>query len=209
MKAPAIEFSARVFCVNPTDDKVQLKVVRRGSKDNKIVFQYQTVDGTAKENIHFVPVSEQCTIESGETEKLITISLIVGAEWKSNDMFTVKLSLSHIAGIGDMVKLGKCNLAEIIYFGNEHDVTNKMKDVEMNEDYLSIPSCEVQFVKRFINVKINEGTVRVHVIRNGNYTVSPLCIFSNFTFTNVKNVANHRCYNQSNCSNRPLAAGSE
>lgn len=146
-----------MYGIDPKEDRrVRLKIIRRGRAYKQIMFRYETCNGSAKKQTHFLPKSETLVFEPNETEKYITIDLIEGAEWKSRDMFSVKLEFDPSV-TDEKVKVGKCNPAEIVYLGGDPDFESRTSTVE--------------FVTHCAHVKENKGFVRLPVARKGNCMV--------------------------------------
>lgn len=149
-----IEFSARVYVVDPTrQDRVRLRVVRRGRTHKKVMFRYQTLNGSAKRNTHFLNKDETLVFQPGETEKSVSVDLINGAsDWKEKDMFYVRLELDPTI-LDDRVRVGQSNPIEIVYLPKEPEPV------------------EVEFVKSQAVVRENDGVVRLAVLRKGSTKV--------------------------------------
>lgn len=161
VKVSKFEFSSRVFGIDPnTDNIVQLKVIRRGGINGRqATIKYETANGGAKENVHFIPKSGTLEFDFNENEKIITVDLIEGARWTKGDLFTVRLE-SEPSVRQEKAKLGKCSTADVIFVGAENSTNSSL--------------VEVEFVKHSVNVKFNDGYIRVPVVRKGGIKVSDL-----------------------------------
>lgn len=149
-----VEFAARVYAVDPNhEDRVRLKVVRRGRTHKKVMFRYETLNGTAKRNTHFLHKAETLVFQPGETEKLFSIDLVNDGEWKHKELFYIKLELDPTI-MDDRIKIGQSSPAEIIYMPKEPEAV------------------QVEFVKDHAVVRENDGVVRLAVIRKGSAKVS-------------------------------------
>lgn len=150
-----VEFAARVYVVDPShEDRVKLRVVRRGRTHKKVMFRYETLNGTAKKNTHYLPKGETLVFQPGETEKLFSVDLVnEGGEWKEKDLFYVKLELDPTI-TDERIRIGQSSPAEIVYLPKEPEAVT------------------VEFVKDHAVVRENEGVVRLAVVRKGSVKVS-------------------------------------
>ncbi|KFD49443.1 hypothetical protein M514_09710 [Trichuris suis] len=142
------EFAATIYAVNPmVENKVYLKVIRRGSARKQLVFTYRTVAGTAQRNTHFLHKSETVVMQPGEREKRICVEVCNVEKWQQQMGFWVKLELGPNTE-DDRTTLGLASTAKIIYPESSTDMT-------------------VQFVHRHEQVKESEGFVRIPLVRRG------------------------------------------
>uniref|UniRef100_A0A1I7XKH1 Calx-beta domain-containing protein n=1 Tax=Heterorhabditis bacteriophora TaxID=37862 RepID=A0A1I7XKH1_HETBA len=148
---PQIEFSARVYAIDPSDKSVTLTIIRRGSCHDAITVNYSTVNGVAKRDLHFLPKTETIKFLPSERKKNITIELVDGANWRPNNVFYVNLKIEDQEK-NDKTSLGQCNVARVRY---PDDSASLMGE----------PA--VEFVKANYVAKENCGWVRVFVSRRG------------------------------------------
>lgn len=146
----SIEFSARVYVLDPThENRVRLTVIRRGRTHKKAMFRYETLNGTAQRESHYIYKCETLVFQPGETHKVINVDIINGQrEWKRRDMFYVKLELDSIM-TDEKIRIGLSNPAEVLYPAWERD------------------SVEVEFAKSNTVVRENDGVVRLPIVRRG------------------------------------------
>ncbi|CDW53159.1 sodium:calcium exchanger 1 [Trichuris trichiura] len=143
------EFAATIYAVNPlVENKVYLKVIRRGSARKQLVFTYRTVAGTAQRNAHFLPKSETVVMQPSEREKRICVEVCNVEKWQQQMGFWVKLELGPNTEEDDRTTLGLASTAKIIY----PESSNEMS---------------IQFVHRHEQVKESEGFVRIPLVRHG------------------------------------------
>ncbi|CAI4229588.1 unnamed protein product [Auanema sp. JU1783] len=148
---PMIEFSARVYAVESSDKQVTLTILRKGSCQYPLTVNYQTVNGLAKRDLHFLAKSESVRFVSGETEKDIHITLVEGADWRPNHVFYVHLKIED-QDEADSVKLGPAAVARVRY---PDDTASLMGEAG------------VEFVRANYVVSENCGFARVFVSRRG------------------------------------------
>lgn len=153
----SIEFSARVYVLDPsTENRIRLTVIRRGRTHKKAMFRYETLNGTAQRNTHYLHKCETLVFQLGETHKDINVDIINGArEWKRRDMFYVKLELDTIM-TDEKIRIGQSNPTEILYPAWERD------------------SVELEFVKSNAVVRENDGIARLPIVRKGAVKVTDL-----------------------------------
>uniref|UniRef100_A0A0K0D8G9 PLAT domain-containing protein n=1 Tax=Angiostrongylus cantonensis TaxID=6313 RepID=A0A0K0D8G9_ANGCA len=103
-RKPRVEFSARVYSIEPTDKKVtltaslsslvkRLRVVRHGPCSNQITLNYCTQSGVAKKHLHFLPKSETIIMAAEEKTRDVFVELVDGADWRPNHVFYVNLKI--------------------------------------------------------------------------------------------------------------------
>lgn len=123
------------------------------------MFRYETLNGTAQRDSHYIYKCETLVFQPGETHKILNIDIINGArEWKRRDMFYVKLELDTIM-TDEKIRIGQSNPAEILYPAWERD------------------SVEVEFAKSNTVVRENDGIVRLPIVRKGAIKVRIVSIF--------------------------------
>lgn len=150
-KKTFVEFSARVYRVDSTDETVSLKIVRKGNMDTKFTVSYATVNGLAKKDLNFLNKSETLQFNPGELHKTISVQLINAANWRPNDVFYVHLKIQD-EDEDAKIRLGACNVARV-----------KMPD----ESGMMLGGPIVEFVKPNYVVKENAGFARSFVTRRG------------------------------------------
>ncbi|CAO4374860.1 unnamed protein product [Caenorhabditis nigoni] len=150
-KKTIVEFSARIYRVDSTDETVSLKIVRKRNMDSKFTVNYSTVNGLAKKDLNFLFKSETLQFSPGELHKTITLQLINAANWRPNDVFYVHLKIQD-EDEDTKVRLGACNVARV-----------KMPD----ESGMMLGGPIVEFVKPNYIVKENAGFARSFVTRRG------------------------------------------
>ncbi len=96
-KLTVIEFAANRYAVSGNDSHIRLKVVRENRTNKRILFKYETLDGSAKRGKDYISQSETLVFNPAETEKLISIQLLPESEKEPDEMFYVKLSLEDFA----------------------------------------------------------------------------------------------------------------
>ncbi|CAI2351135.1 unnamed protein product [Caenorhabditis sp. 36 PRJEB53466] len=150
-KKTFVEFSARVYRVDPSDETVSVKIVRKGNMDSRFTVSYATVNGLAKKDLNFLFKSETLQFNPGELHKTISIQLISASNWRPNDVFYVHLKLQEEEDDAK-IRLGSCNVARV-----------KMPD----ESGMMLGGSVVEFVKPNYVVKENAGNARSYVTRRG------------------------------------------
>ncbi|CAA94387.2 Calx-beta domain-containing protein [Caenorhabditis elegans] len=153
-----VEFSARVYRVDATDETVSLKIERKGNMESKFTVSYATVNGLAKKDLNFLFKSETLQFNPGELHKTISIQLINAANWRPNDVFYVHLKIQDVDE-DSKICLGACNVAHV-----------KMPD----ESKMILGGPVVEFVKPNYVVKENAGFSRSFVTRRGGKLKKPL-----------------------------------
>ncbi|KAF1758445.1 hypothetical protein GCK72_014903 [Caenorhabditis remanei] len=159
-KKTFVEFSARVYRVDSTDETVSLKIVRKGNMDSKFTVHYSTVNGLAKKDLNFLFKAETLQFNPGELHKTITVKLINASNWRPNDVFYVHLKIQD-EDEDAKIRLGACNIARV-----------KMPD----ESAMMLGGPLVEFVKPNYVVKENAGYARSFVSRKGGKLKDPLRI---------------------------------
>ncbi|KAK5973257.1 Calx-beta domain protein, partial [Trichostrongylus colubriformis] len=178
-KKPTVEFSARVYAIEPTDKKVTLEIVRHGVYDKEITLNYCTQSGMAKKHLHFLPKSETIRMAANEKTREISIDLVEGADWRPNHVFYVNLKIQDQPE-NDKTKLGSCDVARIRYPDNTVSLMG---------------GAAVEFVKANYVAKENCGWTRLFVTRRGKrhsgsnvviYETSDVTAQANHDYTPVK-----------------------
>uniref|UniRef100_A0A8R1HL33 Calx-beta domain-containing protein n=1 Tax=Caenorhabditis japonica TaxID=281687 RepID=A0A8R1HL33_CAEJA len=146
-----VEFSARVYRVDPTDENVSLKIVRKGNMNTKFTVSYATVNGLAKKDLNFLFKSETLQFNPGELHKTINIKLKNATNWRANDVFYVHLKIQE-EDEDAKIRLGSCNVARV-----------KMPD----ESGMMLGGSVVEFVRPNYVVKENAGNARAYLTRRG------------------------------------------
>uniref|UniRef100_A0A1I7U5H1 Calx-beta domain-containing protein n=1 Tax=Caenorhabditis tropicalis TaxID=1561998 RepID=A0A1I7U5H1_9PELO len=160
-KKTFVEFSARVYRVDATDDTVSLKIVRKGNMDTRFTINYSTVNGLAKKDLNFLFKSETLQFNPGELHKTISVKLINAANWRPNDVFYVHLKIQE-EDEEAKIRLGACNVARV-----------KMPD----ESGMMLGGTVAEFVKPNYVVKENAGFARSFVTRRGGKLKEPLTVY--------------------------------
>lgn len=178
-RKPTVEFSARVYAIEPSDKRVNLTIVRHGPCVNQITLNYCTQSGVAKKHLHFLPKSETILMAANERTKDVFVELVDGADWRPNHVFYVNLKIQEQPE-GDKTKLGMCDVARVRY----------------PDDTLSLMGePAVEFVKANYVAKENCGWTRVFVTRRGRkyrsdnivlYETSDITAQANQDYTPVK-----------------------
>ncbi|EYC44448.1 hypothetical protein Y032_0461g1883 [Ancylostoma ceylanicum] len=150
-RKPRVEFSARVYAIEPTDKRVTLTIVRHGPTPNEITLNYCTQSGVAKKHLHFLPKSATIQMAANERKREIHIDLVEGGDWRPNHVFYVNLKIQEQPE-GDKTMLGTCDVARVRY---PDDTSSLMGE----------PA--IEFVKANYVAKENCGWARVFVTRRG------------------------------------------
>merc|ERR1719343_898933 len=72
--------------------KLQIKIIREGSKDAKVSVNYATREDTATAITDFIPVNGTMIFERGETEKTLEIELVDDNAYEEDEDFHVDLT---------------------------------------------------------------------------------------------------------------------
>lgn len=91
-----IEFEAKSYAFTKEDSFIKLKVIRRGRVQKRVLVTYETANGSAVKNQHYLPKLETIIFQPGEMEKQIVIDIIresTDPVWDSEMGFFVRLSL--------------------------------------------------------------------------------------------------------------------
>ncbi|VDM61634.1 unnamed protein product [Angiostrongylus costaricensis] len=178
-RKPRVEFSARVYAIEPTDKKVTLTIVRHGPCSNQITVNYCTQSGVAKKHLHFLPKSETIIMAADEKTRDVFVELVDGADWRPNHVFYVNLKIQDQPE-GDKTKLGTCDVARVRY----------PDDAAL---LMGVPV--VEFVNMSYVAKENCGWARVFVTRRGkkhhgdnvvHYETTDITAQANHDYTPVK-----------------------
>ncbi|KAF8369035.1 hypothetical protein PRIPAC_86864 [Pristionchus pacificus] len=143
---PRIEWDARTYGVQRGDKKIQLKLVRRGTATQPLTAAYQTVNGTAKKDMHYLDKRETVQFEPGERSKAIELQILDNGDWKHDDVFYVHLKIKDKLP-EDRTKLGQCDTARVRFV--EHT------------DFPPFPT--VEFAKNNYVISENDEWVRIYV----------------------------------------------
>ncbi|CAF1080676.1 unnamed protein product [Adineta steineri] len=150
-----IEFSTTTYAILEREQKVNLKVKRRGPIDVDVRFRLDTIDGTATAGEDYVKLSEEFKMERGQQEKRITIHVIDDNQWEPDETFFVKLSLPE--GEEVRAKLGSKTIALVtIINDDEPGVIEFEEPITLVKE--SVGKAEIKLVR----VNGADGRVSVH-----------------------------------------------
>uniref|UniRef100_A0A914XPX3 Calx-beta domain-containing protein n=2 Tax=Plectus sambesii TaxID=2011161 RepID=A0A914XPX3_9BILA len=147
VKLSVIEFAANKYAVVEKDTNIRLKVVRSGRLNKRVLFKYETFDGSAKRGKDYVSRTETLVFNPGENEKFISVEVLPDHEKEADEMFFVKLGLEDFAD--GRTAIGPNNIAQIVIMDTERDT-------------------KLQFGQASFVVKESVGIIRVPVVRRGN-----------------------------------------
>uniref|UniRef100_A0A915JZL2 Calx-beta domain-containing protein n=1 Tax=Romanomermis culicivorax TaxID=13658 RepID=A0A915JZL2_ROMCU len=113
-----IEFAAKTYAFDHGDqERIRLKIMRRGCLRKTALFRCCTLSGTAKKNEHFLPKLETLFFNRNETEKFVTVDLMGGpaSPWSAHDSFQVRLELDSSHADDPRTQVGKCCTAKVTF----------------------------------------------------------------------------------------------
>jgi len=87
-----IDFHCLQYAVLENAGKVQVKIVRSGCEDSRLMVDYQTEDGDAKAHDDYIPQSGTIAFEAGQTEAILEINIVDDAAYEEDEDFYVRLS---------------------------------------------------------------------------------------------------------------------
>ncbi|CAF1235055.1 unnamed protein product [Adineta ricciae] len=150
-----IEFSTTSYAILEHEQRVTLKVKRRGPIDFDVRFRLDTIDGTATAGEDYVKLSEEFKMERGQQEKRITIHVIDDNQWEPDETFFVKISLPE--GEEARTRLGSKTIALVtIINDDEPGVIEFEEPITLVKE--SIGKAEIKLVR----VNGADGRVSVH-----------------------------------------------
>lgn len=86
-------------------------MLRSGRVNKRVLFKYETFDGSAKRGKDYVSRTETLVFNPGETEKFITVEVLPDHEKEADDIFFVKLGLEDFAD--GRTAIGPNNVAQV------------------------------------------------------------------------------------------------
>lgn len=89
--APALEIAETGYH-DFESNTINVRIVRHGSADDTVTVQFSTLEGTAKAGIDFNAVAGTLTFAPGETEKVVTVSLLGDGLAEGDEHFLFTLS---------------------------------------------------------------------------------------------------------------------
>ena len=142
-----IQFAAQRYAVSEADGHCRLKVRRSGRTARRVLFKYETMDGTALAGKDYISQSETLVFNPNEVEKTISVSLIADAEKEPDEIFYVKLGAEDASDGTTLI--GESSVATVT-------ITDSDKETKVQ---MGVPA---------MVVKENAGSAHVPVIRRGN-----------------------------------------
>ncbi|XP_064645069.1 sodium/calcium exchanger 1-like [Lineus longissimus] len=113
-----IEFAATSVAVVEMDKRVHISVKRYGRTDNRVIFKFETFDGTAEAGNDYVEKKETVVFEREETHKIIDIDIVDDNESEPNEIFFAKVSIDPEASDGTAI-LGRHSVCQIIIIDDD------------------------------------------------------------------------------------------
>ncbi|CAF0812316.1 unnamed protein product [Rotaria sordida] len=152
---PLIEFSTTAYAVLECEQRVVLKIKRRGPIDVDVRFRLDTIDGTATAGEDYVKLSEEFKMERGQQEKRITIHVIDDNQWEPDETFFVKLSLPE--GEESRAKLGSKTIALVTIINDDEPGF-----IEFEESITLVKESVGKVEIKVVRVNGADGRVSVH-----------------------------------------------
>ncbi|ETN77634.1 sodium/calcium exchanger 1 [Necator americanus] len=178
-RKPRVEFSARVYAVEPTDKKVTLTIVRHGPCPNDITLNYCTQSGVAKKHLHFLPKSETIKMAANERTREVTVDLVDNADWRSNHVFYVNLKIQDQPE-DDKTKLGTCDVARVRYPDDTASLMGEPAIEFVHSNYVAKENCRLARVFVTRRGKKHRGDTVVH------YETTDVTAQAGHDYTSVK-----------------------
>jgi len=153
-RAVEIGFSANKYAIMESAGHVKLPLLRTGLIDKHASVKYKTRDGTAKKHTDYIPVEGTAEFKPGETEAVISISIVDDTTYEDDEEFYVDLSEPMCPGeVGCLARLSDIYTTTVLIIDDDQPGT-----LRFQQETLEVPESDEDVVVNIMVERCNGAT---------------------------------------------------
>ncbi|KAL4239458.1 hypothetical protein ACF0H5_000273 [Mactra antiquata] len=114
-----IEFAAPSVAVLESKGSVKLNIIRTGKLTSRVVFNVETIDGTAEAGSDYIAVKKSLVFKPNETTLPLEIEIVDDFVWEPDEVFFVKITVDS----DENAIVGKRGVSQVIILNDDQPGT--------------------------------------------------------------------------------------